>query len=110
VSDKYNDWLQHRLASSVWSRCNSYYRAKSTDGSVGKVSAIFPGPFVQFWWVCRLRWADYVAVGAEKLERRLQMQRIRNWGAVLLLAMAWVTTAWLGMDRMIEIVQMWGGH
>ena len=110
VADKHNAWMQDRIARSVWSKCHSFYRAKSEDGSAGKVHAMFPGSLLHFWWVCRLRWTDYVAVGAEKLERKLWAQKLRNWGGVLLLILVWAATAWWGVDSVMETGRMWVGR
>jgi len=46
---EYNDWLQKRLDTSVWTECNSFYRA----GMNGKNTVIFPGPATLFWYIAR---------------------------------------------------------
>jgi hypothetical protein len=66
VSVKYNEWLQERLARSVWNFCNSYYRR---EGANGKITVTFPGPVSQFWWLARHpRYSDYEIVGAKQWE------------------------------------------
>jgi hypothetical protein len=49
ASDEYNDWLQKRMAVSVWSECRSYY----LQGMNGKNVVTFPGSMALFWYVAR---------------------------------------------------------
>ncbi|XP_006457965.1 hypothetical protein AGABI2DRAFT_64702 [Agaricus bisporus var. bisporus H97] len=70
ATDEYNDWLQKRLRTSVWTDCMSYYRK---DRELGKIIATFPGPVALFWWLSRRpEWGRYKGEGAEawELERR----------------------------------------
>lgn len=77
ATDKYNEWLQGRLQSSVWTDCMSYYRL---DSGVGKIVATFPGPVALFWWLARKpKWEKYKVVGGEGWEqdkRRLRYSRM----------------------------------
>ncbi|THU87244.1 FAD/NAD(P)-binding domain-containing protein [Dendrothele bispora CBS 962.96] len=62
VTDEYNDWLQRRLETSVWSECNSYYHIAGTKRS--KIVATFPGPVALYWWFTKqTAWNDWNVVG-----------------------------------------------
>ncbi|KZV71882.1 FAD/NAD-P-binding domain-containing protein [Peniophora sp. CONT] len=63
ATTRYNDWLQARISSSVWTQCSSWYRA----GGTGKIFSNFPGPLVLFWWLTLTpRWSDYDVRGRRK--------------------------------------------
>ena len=67
ATDKYNEWLQKRLSTSVWTDCASYYQ---TGGANTKLIATFPGPVALFWWFCRdAQWDKFRGVGSESWER-----------------------------------------
>lgn len=73
ATDKYNDWLQGRLKTSVWTDCMSYYRR---DRQLGKIIATFPGPVTLFWWLSRRpEWERYRGEGAEAWERERRGRR-----------------------------------
>ena len=85
ATDKYNDWLQSRLQTSVWTDCVSYYQARR-DSKV-RIIATFPGPVSLFWWLCRHpQWEMFHGVGAEAWERERRLSRFRNWSLVTVLA------------------------
>jgi hypothetical protein len=105
VFARYNVWIQRRLARSVWAHCRSYYRGREADG---RNIAIFPGPVTLFWWLAqRARLDDYVAVGAEGLERK---RRVRHmWavvGAVLAVALAIVGADRIGWTLPLLVAQL----
>lgn len=61
--DEYNEWIQERLGDSVWTECNSYYRA----GMNGKNFSTFPGPLTLFWHVARNPvWDHYLVCSSLK--------------------------------------------
>ncbi|KAF8798180.1 FAD/NAD(P)-binding domain-containing protein [Phlegmacium glaucopus] len=77
ATDKYNDWLQKRLSTSVWTDCVSYYQ---TGGDKSKVIATFPGPVALFWWFClQPRWGDFCGRGSEIWERE---RKLKKWTMV----------------------------
>ncbi|EJD02412.1 FAD/NAD-binding domain-containing protein [Fomitiporia mediterranea MF3/22] len=85
ITDTFNDRLQKRLQSTVFTAYPSIYRAGS-DGA-GKVVAIWPGPVTAYWWkVRKVRWSDYEARGAEKWESERKRNRIRR-------VLAWIAAA-----------------
>lgn len=77
ATNRYDEWLQRRLATSVWTECHSYYQShmhnnfsesetKSDSQSRARIIATFPAPVSYFWWMLRKpMWGDYIAVGAE---------------------------------------------
>jgi len=72
ATDAWNARIHEKLATSVWSVCQSWYRA----GKSGKNVAIWPGPLIEQWWQLRRPvWSDYNAVGADKWHktRRLKL-------------------------------------
>jgi hypothetical protein len=70
---KYNEWLQGRLQSSVWSTCMSWYR----QGKSNKNVTTFPGPLTYYWWMLRRPvWEDFIAEGASKWKRELARTRV----------------------------------
>jgi hypothetical protein len=73
ATDKYNEWLQKRLSTSVWTDCASYYQ---TGGANSKVIATFPGPVALFWWFCqRPQWDKFRGVGSEGWERERKQKK-----------------------------------
>ncbi|TFY83518.1 hypothetical protein EWM64_g500 [Hericium alpestre] len=63
ATDAYNEAIQRRLSTSVWSSCASWYRS----GATGKIFSIFPGPVSLFWWYLRSpKWKDYRIEGEER--------------------------------------------
>lgn len=89
ATDKYNDWLQSRLQTSVWTDCVSYYQAGRNSKT--RIIATFPGPVSLFWWFCRRpRWEMFHGVGAEAWERQRRLSQVRNWslGTVLAVGMS----------------------
>jgi len=88
ATDKYNDWLQSRLQTSVWTDCVSYYQAGRDSKT--RIVATFPGPVSLFWWVCRRpRWEMFHGVGAEAWERERRVcEQVRNWSLMTVLAVA----------------------
>jgi len=69
ATDRYNDMLQRRLNDTVWSQCASWYRT----GGCGRIFSTFPGTLMLLmWWLRRVRWEDYEAMGpgADKWRRR----------------------------------------
>ncbi|KAI0071220.1 FAD/NAD-binding domain-containing protein [Panus rudis PR-1116 ss-1] len=80
AADAYNERLQRRLNASVWSACQSWYRV----GQTGKISSIWPGMFVEYWWAVKSpKWGDYEAVGAEEWQRRRKSDTIVFWCGLL---------------------------
>ena len=78
ATDKYNDWLQSRLQTSVWTDCVSYYQAGRDSKT--KIIGTFPGPVSLFWWFCRRpRWEMFHGIGAEAWERQRRLSQVRNW-------------------------------
>jgi hypothetical protein len=81
---EYNDWLQGRLADSVWVDCASYYR----QGGTGNNFATFPGPVSLFWWYTRKPlWQHYTGVGADGFLHRKRLAALvkkLGWLAVVL--------------------------
>jgi hypothetical protein len=79
VSHAFNDDVQRRLGETTWSSCQSYYRAGINN--TGKIIATFPGPVARLWYLTRkVRWEDYIGVGAEKWEaERKKMPNIGWW-------------------------------
>jgi cation diffusion facilitator CzcD-associated flavoprotein CzcO len=79
VQDKYNVWVQKRLARTVWQRggCVSYYATAS-----GKITTLWPG--FTFEFMAHLRSFDrddYVLVKQDgKRSRRGALQLVRNLG------------------------------
>ncbi|KAH8103495.1 hypothetical protein BXZ70DRAFT_925982 [Cristinia sonorae] len=72
ATDQWNTHVQLRLSNSVWSSCNSWYRA----GLSGKNGIIWPGPLMdQWWWLRWPQWEHYKAIGAEKWERKRTLVR-----------------------------------
>lgn len=70
ATDKYNNWLQKRLSTSVWTDCVSYYQTGK------KVSVTFPGPLTLFWWICRQpKWEKFRGIGSETWERERKVKR-----------------------------------
>ncbi|KAL0949998.1 hypothetical protein HGRIS_010007 [Hohenbuehelia grisea] len=75
--DKYDSWLQGRLADSVWTECNSYYRQDSDTKP--RIVVTFPGPVSLFWWMARKpRWGEFKAVGADAWFSTLKHQKRRS--------------------------------
>jgi len=73
ATDEYNEWLQKRLSTSVWTDCVSYYQG-GKDKS--KVVAMFPGPVTLFWWFCRQpKWDDFDGKESELWERERRMKK-----------------------------------
>ncbi|KXN92229.1 4-hydroxyacetophenone monooxygenase, partial [Leucoagaricus sp. SymC.cos] len=84
ATDKYNEWLQRRLQSSVWTDCTSYYRS---DRKRGKIVATFPGPVSLFWWLSRKPvWERYKAVGAEAWAADRQRSALKRMALFVLLS------------------------
>ncbi|KAF9013992.1 hypothetical protein BDQ17DRAFT_434014 [Cyathus striatus] len=58
ATERYNEWLQKRLSTSVWTDCRSFYRAEREKET--KIIATFPGPVSLFWWLTLWpRWGDF---------------------------------------------------
>ncbi|TCD68514.1 hypothetical protein EIP91_010570 [Steccherinum ochraceum] len=69
----WNDALQKRLSTSVWSYCQSWYRV----GHTKKITVIWPGNMTEFWWMLRRPiWKDYRAVDAERWERKMRTAKV----------------------------------
>ncbi|KZV62263.1 FAD/NAD-binding domain-containing protein [Peniophora sp. CONT] len=86
VFTQYNEWIQKRLARSVWAHCRSYYRGRTEDG---RNYVIFPGPVTLFWWLAhRVRFSRYNATGAEIFERERRMKRWASVSAIGVLAVS----------------------
>ncbi|KAF4597607.1 hypothetical protein EYR40_008069 [Pleurotus pulmonarius] len=99
ATNRYDDWLQRRLATSVWTECHSYYQfhndrnnltqpeTKSESPSRPRIIATFPAPVSYFWWMLRKPvWRDYIAVGAEPWfasRRRRKVLRLTLAAALL---------------------------
>lgn len=82
TTEKYNKWLQDRLSRSVWVDCNSYYQAGGNKST--KIIATFPGPVALFWWLTRrVRWDEFVGVGAEEWEAERRWKGRRGIGLVV---------------------------
>lgn len=78
ATESYNDLLQSRLQNSVWTQCDSWYRA----GTQGKIFSTFPGPLaVYWWWLRRPRWNDYLLEGTGKKnwERTRKVEEAVGW-------------------------------
>jgi len=88
ATDKYNEWLQGRLQSSVWTDCVSYYQAGRDSKT--RIIATFPGPISLFWWFCRNpKWELFRGVGAEAWSRERKQRKLKKWTlGVLLLGIA----------------------
>jgi hypothetical protein len=70
ATDAYNTRIQGRISRSVFPHCLSWYR----KGGDGKVTSIFPGPGLLFWWWLRQpNWNHYKAVGAERWARQMHL-------------------------------------
>ena len=66
ANDNFNDEIQEKLSTSIWSNCASWYHV----GYTGKICTQWPGMVTAYWW--RLRkpiWGDYKVVGAIKARR-----------------------------------------
>jgi len=83
ATNKYNDMIQNRLSRSVFAQCVSWYRT----GGDGKISSLFPGPLILFWWWLRSPvWTDYKVVGAEAWARQRRWSKIRKVVALVSLS------------------------
>ncbi|KAF9564392.1 FAD/NAD(P)-binding domain-containing protein [Agrocybe pediades] len=79
ATEKYNDWLQNRLQSSVWTDCVSYYQAGRDSKT--RIIATFPGPVSLFWWFCRSpKWELFRGVGAEAWNRERKQRKLTKIG------------------------------
>ncbi|KAF7424123.1 hypothetical protein PC9H_009426 [Pleurotus ostreatus] len=87
ATNKYDEWLQRRLATSVWTECHSYYQSQNNydEGSKSeleakpRIVATFPGPVSYLWWMLRKPvWGDYIAVGAEPWFASMRSARRKN--------------------------------
>ena len=86
ATDKYNEWLQKRLSTSVWTDCVSYYQTGA------KVTATFPGPVALFWWLCRLpQWDKFRGVGSENWERERKRKKWTRVGIMFGIVVALVS-------------------
>lgn len=65
ATDSYNDWVQDKLATSVWSDCDSYYYHYLPGQNLKtKNTASFPGPATLLWWLNRrVRWDRFRVTG-----------------------------------------------
>lgn len=89
----WNDALQKRLSTSVWSYCQSWYRV----GHTNKITAIWPGNMTEFWWMLRRPiWKDYKAIGAERWEKKKKRARVFKAARIgmTLLGVVWVVLNW----------------
>lgn len=78
---KYNDWLQQRLQSSVWTDCVSYYQAGRDSKT--RIVATFPGPVALFWWFCRRpKWELFHGVGGDVWEQERKTRMRKRWSLV----------------------------
>ncbi|KAG6868707.1 hypothetical protein C0993_011645 [Termitomyces sp. T159_Od127] len=105
ATDKYNTWLQNRLARSVWTDCNSYYQAGGQKQT--KIIATFPGPVALFWWLTLWpKWNEFVGVGAEAwgAEQRREIVRRRVLLAGLV-AVAAGLGVWLQGKPVVDLVK-----
>ncbi|KAJ6613685.1 hypothetical protein B0H10DRAFT_2047523 [Mycena sp. CBHHK59/15] len=75
ATNDYNDKIHARLARSVFVGCVSWYRS----GSDGKVSSIFPGPMMLYWWWLRQpQWSDYRVMATHGWDRQLRSERLKR--------------------------------
>ncbi|KAH6918372.1 monooxygenase [Coprinopsis sp. MPI-PUGE-AT-0042] len=70
ATESYNEWLQKRLTSTVYTDCDSYYfeHVEKADGKKvkGKNTATFPGPATLFYWLNRRpQWERFRISGAK---------------------------------------------
>ncbi|KAI0074670.1 FAD/NAD-P-binding domain-containing protein [Panus rudis PR-1116 ss-1] len=102
ATDKYNEKIQRRLNSAVWSVCESWYRV----GHTGKISSLWPGSFVEFWWALRTpKWSDYTVVGAERWVKRRRIAALFRtilYGLVL----AGAISVYKKQDQ-VKVLWMW---
>ncbi|CAL1708297.1 unnamed protein product [Somion occarium] len=74
ASDSYNAWVQSKLGKSVWNACTSWYRAEEGKG---KITGIFPGTFVKFWWTLREPvWGDFKVSDGTRWKRRRAIGKV----------------------------------
>ncbi|TCD67197.1 hypothetical protein EIP91_000424 [Steccherinum ochraceum] len=72
ATDSWNLRVQDKISGSVWTQCQSWYRA----GYSGKNTAVWPWSMTELWWQLSAPvWSHYQAVGAERWERK------RRWSA-----------------------------
>lgn len=84
ATDKYNEWLQKRLSTSVWTDCVSYYQ---TGGAKPKLVSTFPGPVALFWWFCRHpQWDKFRGVESERWESERKREKWTRVGIMFGLA------------------------
>ncbi|KAF8888353.1 hypothetical protein BD779DRAFT_1623853 [Infundibulicybe gibba] len=103
ATDAYNDRIHKRLSKSVFMSCLSWYRT----GGDGRVTSIFPGASTRFWWWLRRPvWSHYIAVGAERWERRLRNQRIRRSLLFLALLVA-ASLRFFGPSRRGQLISLY---
>ncbi|TFK40444.1 hypothetical protein BDQ12DRAFT_648979 [Crucibulum laeve] len=63
ATEAYNDKIQARLSKSVFMHCISWYRL----GGEGRVTSMFPGPGMLFWWwLRRPQWNHYMIIGLDR--------------------------------------------
>ncbi|KAG5647262.1 hypothetical protein DXG03_000797 [Asterophora parasitica] len=106
ATDKYNAWLQRRLARSVWTDCNSYYQVGRQNQT--KIIATFPGPVALFWWFCRrVRWDDFIGVEAGEWEKQRRRTTFAKRAVLVgLLALAAGLGLWLEGQVLLEIASL----
>ncbi|KAK7683098.1 hypothetical protein QCA50_013771 [Cerrena zonata] len=98
ASDIYNERIQSKLASSVWSGCSSWYR---TNGGKGKITGLFPGTFAEFWWTLRTPvWGDFTVKSGSRWQRRRTLSKVVN----TVLGLGLVGAGWYAVQNP-EIVQ-----
>ncbi|OCH95145.1 FAD/NAD(P)-binding domain-containing protein [Obba rivulosa] len=120
ASNKYNNWLQRKLANTAYNECVSWYRV----GGTGKNFSIFPGPMTQYWWMLRTpKWRDYKAVGADRWNRRRHFAAAAKGSAFVIFTMFLVWAArqkelvakiflsfWLTIQTIPAVVLGWFSH
>ncbi|KAF9475842.1 FAD/NAD(P)-binding domain-containing protein [Pholiota conissans] len=78
ATENYNEWLQKRLQTSVWTDCVSYYQAGRNSKT--RIIATFPGPASLFWWFCRRpEWNLFHAQSAEAWDRERRLSKFVKW-------------------------------
>ncbi|KXN83416.1 4-hydroxyacetophenone monooxygenase [Leucoagaricus sp. SymC.cos] len=94
ATDTYNEKIQARLSTSVFTNCVSWYRVDGT----GKISNIFPGAATLFWlWLRKVKWQDYTGLGLQEWLHRRQrkkLNRLLKWITLMLVLVVGATFVW----------------
>ncbi|KAF9004036.1 hypothetical protein BDQ17DRAFT_472624 [Cyathus striatus] len=86
--ESYNEKIQAKLSRSVFIHCVSWYRL----GGTGRVTSMFPGPGMLFWWwLRRPRWEHYTTIGATKKWIKESRPRTFEWLASAFAVIAFLT-------------------